>query len=122
MQGVNLRDLAERMGTMDERAIFSEVSYIDVGIRSFKQSAIMGRWKITRNMKNNSYELYNVETDQDERKNVAGENREIVEGMKGLLEEWEKENQTIADDDGLHDTITMQRELKLRLRSLGYIN
>lgn len=122
MQGVNLQDLAERMGTADERAIFSEVSYIDGAIRSFKQSAILGGWKITRNVKDNTYELHNVEADQDERKNVAGEHKEIAEGMKDLLDEWEKGNRTISDDDGLHDTITMQEELKSRLRSLGYIN
>jgi choline-sulfatase len=122
MQGANLQGLVERMGVMDERSIFSEVSYIDEGIRAFKQSAILGQWKITKNMKDDSYELYNVRADQQERRNVADQNKVVVEEMKDLLHEWEKQNRTIIGNDGLHDTITMDEELKSRLRSLGYIN
>jgi arylsulfatase A-like enzyme len=122
MQGVNLLELIEGRTLREKGAVFSEVSYIDEGIRAFKQSAVWKQWKITRNMKDNSYELYNIELDRDERNNLLGNNKVVFEQMKDLLAQWERTNHGIVAKKGAHDTVIMEGQLKSRLKSLGYIN
>ncbi len=61
-------------------------------------------------------ELYDLENDPVERRNLAGERLEIVERLRPLLERWVRENpleRRAADE--------LDEELERTLRSLGYL-
>jgi arylsulfatase A-like enzyme len=119
VQGINLLgdDTLE-----NKRVIFSEVSYMDQGIRAFQQSAVWEQWKIRRNMKDNSLELYNIKMDKDERNDLSSNHRVVLGQMKELLAQWETMNHRVVDKKKINETVNMEEELKSRLRSLGYIN
>lgn len=52
-----------------------------------------GKWKLIHWYENNCYELYNLETDIGEKKNVLGANRTTANYLKSKLDTWlKKEN------------------------------
>jgi arylsulfatase A-like enzyme len=81
-------------------------------------------WKLIRNSKRldgtPEFELYDHKKDPLDRKNVAGENQEIVKRLTGMLEE-RRQAAIAAALPATNANTKMSAEEMERLRSLGYI-
>lgn len=67
----------------------------DKGIPVFSEgyqdyAVIKGRWKLIHNYRNNTFELYNLESDKKERGNLADTEVAKVDEMKKILIEWRR--------------------------------
>ncbi len=106
--------------SISPRPVFAEVSQKEFGSHIELISVIWKNYKMIKNLMDNSYRLYNIETDSFERKNIYGSNWKIESKLKILLKKWERENRTVRKSAGRKRPLSEKE--KQRLKSLGYIN
>jgi len=78
-----------------------------------------GRWKYISNLHSNTEELYDLERDPEETKNVLSENTDIAAGLKKVLREWMKESD-ISRIRKLRDRELSEEDREV-FRALGYL-
>lgn len=119
---------AVREGKGDEKRdpIFSEVNFSDGGynkeVEAFKKSIICERWKMIKNLEDNSIELYDLNNDQKEEDNVAMYNQDVVAKLNKQLRKWQEENLDFFAHKKREDRTDIRNDLKEKLKNLGYIN
>lgn len=88
--GVSLVPLL-RGKSIDERPLYWH--YPHYGNQGGDPSSIIreGDWKLIHYWEDGTNELYKLDSDPDEKKNVAGEHPELVEAMSGKLLRWLRE-------------------------------
>jgi len=112
-----------------------EYAFAETGVSLFEQNkrwyfnGIGGKWKMITDGKykliliphpeNDIYELYNLEKDPNETKNLIDEEKEIEESLKQKLYSWlqkkqVEERQVFTEKEG--------EKVKERLRRLGYLD
>lgn len=113
IEGISLRPLIEK----DE----SQVPEAPVFLERFNdiKAVRMDRWKYISNLHNNTEELYDLERDPEETRNVLSENVEIAAGLKKVLREWMKESD-IPRVRKLRDR-ELSEEEREAFRALGYL-
>jgi len=86
--GVSLRPLIENNATLSERSLFWH--YPHYGNQGGDPSSIIrkGKWKLIHYYEDNSNELYNLDKDPFEQKNVAAEFPRISENLNTQLQNW----------------------------------
>lgn len=117
-----------------DSAVFSEVCYEDVtalrdpnrtrsrnpNVRSLR----MGPWKLVYDVNGERWELYDLDSDPGETRNLGADPAARRFGdMKRRLSEWMKGQERLAlTENAVPDTIPlMDRETEERLRALGYV-
>jgi len=94
--------------------VISEWSDPESGDRRF--SVRTSEWKYVRE-EDGTERLYNLRTDPTERKNLVDESPEKLEELRECLRDHQQMLDETADDLG---EVTMEEEVKQRLRDLGY--
>ena len=91
LDGVNLIPLCTGDVAQEERTFFWHFpNYTNQGGRP--ASAIrQGKWKLIEQLEDQSLELYDLESDVGESKNVVGENSEIAQRLAGELRRWRQQ-------------------------------
>ncbi len=90
LDGINLLPLID--GKMSERPI-------PIGFQSSGQRVLVdNRYKIYAKGKS-AYELYDLQKDRGEKKNIAKDHPEIVKSMSRILEEWQASCKRSAEGD-----------------------
>jgi len=91
LDGVNLIPLCTGDIPTAERTFFWHFpNYTNQGGRP--ASAIrQGKWKLIEQLEDQALELYDLESDVGESKNVAGNNREIAQRLAGELQRWRQQ-------------------------------
>ena len=94
--------------------VISEWSDPESGDRRF--SVRTNEWKYVRE-EDGTERLYNLRTDPTERKNLVDDSPEELEELRECLQDHQQMLDETADDLG---EVTMEEEVKQRLRDLGY--
>ena len=119
IQGVSLLPWIKGLASDDLLAV-SETE------RGGGQTALSdGHYKIIRKNAENSFRLYDIVADRDERNDLAVSCPEILNAMKAQLSLWERDVTSCADrywsDATSSETLEMRPEVVDRLRDLGYV-
>lgn len=95
MPGLNLLKVIENNGQTNRDAIFGEIFEHDIVDIDEPAKSLIYRWTISGDWKlilpadpQASVELYNLKTDPHETKNLAKEKPELVERLKGKINQW----------------------------------
>ncbi|MFC2168187.1 sulfatase [Acidobacteriota bacterium] len=103
----------------ENRFVFSEVVQREYGELKDKTCVISNGWKLIYDFVTKQYELYNLEKDRDENKNILGSNGDVERTLKMRLGKWSNENRIKPQPAKLRKPLTDQE--KKKLKSLGYI-
>lgn len=99
--------------------VFTEGSYA-WGTDLRKKAVIFKRWKLIYNFDDNTYELYHIDTDKNERKNRWNDNntelKTLKKLMKNTLDRFPNKKKISAEK------LKINEKTKKHLRSLGYVN
>jgi arylsulfatase A-like enzyme len=125
-QGPSLRPLIDGSPDAELPPVRSEVRFIVLSSESvlaekaaFKHALIDGRYKLIKDFRGQSYELYDLERDPGERENLASSRPELLQEMKVALsrtQDVEAKSSAAAED------ATLDPKDAERLRNLGYID
>jgi len=118
MPGLSGKDLFS--ADPDNHFFFSEVSQKEFGSDIELVSVTWKNWKMIKDLKNNHFELYNINEDVEEKTNLIGSVQNISSKLKLKIQKWlknirkpgvkEKKRQALSDSE---------RE---KLKTLGYLN
>jgi len=93
-----------------------------------KQSVRINGWKLIYTQDKNSYELYNLKEDPGELNNIANFKEEKLASLKNILTKYTKQVKWSKSMEVIPKLLkpaltnqTFDKELKEKLRSLGYI-
>jgi len=125
-EGRSLRPLIEGSPEADLPPVRSEVRFIVLGSESvlaekvaFKHALIDGRYKLIKDFREQSYELYDLERDPGERENLASSRPELLQEMLAALSRTQDvEAESAAGDEDA----ALDPEEAERLRKLGYVD
>ncbi len=114
--GENLLALADN--NRDSSPVFTEGSTA-WSERHRKKAIIYKGWKLIYNIDRDTYELYHIDADRKERKNLwkdsSTRNSELAIFMKQELDKFPSKEATVVED------VEMSDEVIKHLRSLGYV-
>jgi arylsulfatase A-like enzyme len=123
-QGPSLRPLIDGDSDVELPPVRSEVRFIVLNPKSvnfdkvaFKRALIDGRYKLIKDFKAQSYELYDLERDPDESENLASTRPELLREMLLAL----TRTQGVEADAGDRGSTLDPKDAEL-LRKLGYID
>lgn len=90
LDGQNFLTLAEEAPKQERTFYWHFPNYTNQGGRP--ASAIrQGKWKLIEQLEDHSLELYDLESDISETKNVAAENKEVADRLAAELDRWRKQ-------------------------------
>lgn len=117
--GIDLVPLLDG-GTLPERTLFAMRAHEAANPPIVRRAAVNGRWKYILTSPANIEELYDLETDPREMRNVAPGNPDVAARLRRELEAIEarpkRHTRTFARSE------RPASELEIELRSLGYVN
>lgn len=114
LQGENLLNIIENDHNSHNFKIFGDH-------KRFK-SIIHGDWKLIKDIKKNSFELYNIKDDTLEMNNIVNDHPGIVRELTGYLEKWEENNRMLSENNRPPEEKVIRNGLKEKLKDLGYLN
>jgi len=92
IDGENIRTILENNTFERTKPLFWEWRFPQVKTNHWAEAAVRdGDWKLLFNEKISRYELYNISKDPFEKHNVAENNKQLVNELKGLWKAWKKE-------------------------------
>lgn len=125
-QGPSLRPLIDGVAGVDLPPVRSEVRFIVLNSENvlaekvaFKHALIDGRYKLIKDFREQSYELYDLERDPGERQNLASSRPDLLRKMLVLLG---RTRSAETADTGVDENATLDPEDAARLRDLGYVD
>jgi predicted AlkP superfamily phosphohydrolase/phosphomutase len=90
------------------------------GLDNRKEGIIYKEWKLIKNLDDQTYELYNLENDPEEKRNLIEEkyivDKDFADDLKKRLSSFKKERATSTTD-----IVKFNKEDVERLKALGYI-
>ena len=104
----------------DEHTIFSEVSQKEFGTEIELVSVTWKQWKMIRDIKTNTSELFNTDQDPDERTDQSGIYPEIASKLKLKIQKWLKKMRKPGNVNKKRGALSESE--KEKLKTLGYIN
>jgi arylsulfatase A-like enzyme len=113
------------LGSLGPRYVFTESGYQ----MDYTLSVREGNWKLIHVpnpvdrslMTGSEYELYDLESDPGETRNLVEERPQVVEGLKRVLKEWSEPWIEAAYRNPGSAREILDEEVLERLRALGYI-
>jgi arylsulfatase A-like enzyme len=84
--------------------------------RGEKHGVRVGRWKLIHGPEEGTLELFDLESDPEERQNLAAREPERAAELGAMLDEW-----LLANQRGAQEPVTLSEEDRRRLEALGYI-
>jgi arylsulfatase A-like enzyme len=125
-EGPSLRPLIDGSGNVDLPPVRSEVRFIVLGPDSplaekaaIKQAVIDGRYKLIKDLRAHTYELYDLERDPGERENLASSRPELLQKMQAELD---RTGGAGAAEPTVDENVTLDPKEAARLRDLGYVD
>lgn len=106
LDGQSFLTLADEAQTPERTFYWHFPNYTNQGGRP--ASAIrQGKWKLIEQLEDHSLELYDLEADVSETKNVAAENKEVAERLAAELDRWRKQvgGQTLTQNPTFDETL-----------------
>lgn len=97
--------------TPDRELVFAQYGQSRYMVRS-------GRWKLIESFSERKLELYDLESDPGETRNLAAERTEIVDRYRRELRRWLQERTPVA---GASEPVQLDEEEVERLKALGYL-
>ncbi len=88
-------------------------------VRLAKKAVVRERYKYILNLPEGREELYDLETDPKERKNLAGELPQVASDLKQSLRSFEHKAETYPRE--FAETVRLTREQAEELKALGYV-
>jgi len=123
-QGPSLRPLIDGSRDVDLPPVRSEVRFIVLGPDSplaekaaFKQAVIDGRYKLIKDFREQTYELYDLERDPGERENLASSRPDLLQKM---LVELNRTRSAEPAAPPVDENATLDPADAAMLRDLGY--
>jgi arylsulfatase A-like enzyme len=123
-QGKSLRRLlnGERVGSSRWAFTFTESGYA----KDYQRSVTSERYKLVsvpdpedrKVMKGSDFELYDLQKDPGETRNVIGEQPKVAEALKKQLDRWIVESGAPSEAPA---EVSLDRDTEEQLRSLGYL-
>jgi arylsulfatase A-like enzyme len=103
-----------------DRAVFSEVNHQDFGRPINMTSVVMGPWKLIHDLENKRYELFDLQSDPQEKNDLMSRLPPPYAGLRIRLRDWEK---TFRQNPGQTHAPrkVMTPEEERQLKSLGYL-
>jgi len=102
-------------------SVFSEFLYFPLKFKVEKKGIYKDNYHLIYSTTSGEKELYYLEGDPGESRNISPENEEVRDSLYSELTEWYEANQKIADKLAPQKEIEMSKEEKELLRGLGYI-
>jgi arylsulfatase len=86
-----------------------------------QKALVLNEWKLLAHTDEGRYELYNLDDDPTEQRDLAGQSPERVAGLRRLLEEQMTENHARSEGVEVQHADVTEEELR-RFRALGYLD
>jgi len=123
-QGPSLRPLIDGSGDVDLPPVRSEVRFIVLGSNSplaekvaYKQAVIDGRYKLIKDFRAQTYELYDLAQDPGETENLASSRPEL---LRQMLVELDRTRSADTAAPAVDENATLDPKDAAMLRDLGY--
>lgn len=125
MEGVSLAETLLNGSAPADRELFLEVSFEPVSDeekrnqekRAFKTALIHGQHKLIHDLTTDTLELYELDRDAGEQRNIFGRDLKLSERLEARLRAWEQTHTETAGEKG---SSASEEDLE-RLRALGYV-